>query len=241
MPKADPFTQRRLLDLAEVDRQLTAARHRRGTLPELARVTALEAGFPALRSARIEAETEVGDLGRAVRKLDTEIEAVRARSDRDHVRLTSGQAGAKELENLQHEVESLKRRQGVLEDDALELMDRKETADAVLTAAVAAVTEAEADLAEVQQQRDAALTLLAEDIAGLEAKRESTAQPLPKDLLDLYDKVRARGGTAAGELTGGRCGACRMELEKAELDRLRTAPVDEVCRCPECSAILIRH
>lgn len=241
MPKADPFTQRRLLDLAEVDRQLTAARHRRGTLPELARITALEAGFPALRSAKIEAETEVSDLDRAVRKLDTEIEAVRARADRDNVRLTSGQAGAKELENLQHEVASLTRRQGVLEDDALELMDRKETADAVLTAALTALSGAEAELAAVLHQRDAALGVVDDEIAALESKRETTAQPLPKDLLDLYTKVRARGGTAAGELTGGRCGACRMELEKSELDRLRTAPVDEVCRCPECSAILIRH
>src|SRR5690606_36014445 len=131
-------------------------------------------------------------------KIDTEIEAVRARADRDHQRLAAGTSGAKELENLQHEVVSLERRQRVLEDDALELMDRKETADSVLTAAQEALAAAEADLAVVLRDRDAALAVLAEEIAALEAQREQTAAPLPTDLRDLYAKIFARGGVAAG-------------------------------------------
>jgi predicted nucleic acid-binding Zn-ribbon protein len=31
-----------------------------------------------------------------------------------------------------------------------------------------------------------------------------------------------------------------MELSRVDLDAIRTAPADEVVRCPECRAIMIR-
>ena len=37
-----------------------------------------------------------------------------------------------------------------------------------------------------------------------------------------------------------RCGACRIEIDKGELARIAAAPEDEVLRCPECGAILLR-
>ena len=39
-PKADPFVQRRLLDVARIDQTTSAATHRRTTLPELALIAA---------------------------------------------------------------------------------------------------------------------------------------------------------------------------------------------------------
>ncbi len=56
----------------------------------------------------------------------------------------------------------------------------------------------------------------------------------------LYERQRARGGVGAGVLQGRRCGACRIEIDKGELARIAAAADDEVLRCPECSAILLR-
>jgi predicted nucleic acid-binding Zn-ribbon protein len=41
-------------------------------------------------------------------------------------------------------------------------------------------------------------------------------------------------------LLGGRCGACRIELDRGELARIAAAADDEVRRCEECGAILLR-
>ena len=41
-------------------------------------------------------------------------------------------------------------------------------------------------------------------------------------------------------LQGRRCGACRLEIDRGELARIAAAPDDDVLRCPECSAILLR-
>ncbi len=44
----------------------------------------------------------------------------------------------------------------------------------------------------------------------------------------------------AGLLQGRRCGACRIEIDRGELARISAAAEDEVLRCPECGAILLR-
>jgi predicted nucleic acid-binding Zn-ribbon protein len=101
-PKADPFVQRRLLDVARLDQVRSAAEHRRRTLPELAQIATGSARVDELRNAGLLAQAEIGDLDRAAKKLDNEIDAVRARAKRDADRLASGTAPAKDLENIQH-------------------------------------------------------------------------------------------------------------------------------------------
>ena len=38
----------------------------------------------------------------------------------------------------------------------------------------------------------------------------------------------------------GRCGACRIELYGADLNRVKSAPKDDVVRCEECRRIMVR-
>ncbi len=59
-------------------------------------------------------------------------------------------------------------------------------------------------------------------------------------MVALYDRIRALGKVAAGELVGGRCGACRIEIDRIALGQLKAAPIDAVARCPECGALLVR-
>jgi predicted nucleic acid-binding Zn-ribbon protein len=87
----------------------------------------------ALRDSVVRAETEVSTSPGAA-EVREEIEQVRARRDRDESRLASGAITAsKQLQDLEHEVASLKRRQSDLEDAELEVMERAETAQAGLS------------------------------------------------------------------------------------------------------------
>jgi predicted nucleic acid-binding Zn-ribbon protein len=38
----------------------------------------------------------------------------------------------------------------------------------------------------------------------------------------------------------GRCGACRIELYGADLNRVKSAAKDDVVRCEECRRIMVR-
>lgn len=240
VPKADPFAQHRLTDLAALDRSLAGAEHRRSSLPELAEIAQGHSRLAELISAKVRAETEVKDLNRDARKLDQEIDQVRDRAARDAGRLTAGTSGARDLENLQHEIESLARRQGVLEDEALELMERQETADAELAMVTADHDGIAGQVAAAEQRRDDIFAELAGETGRLQAARTELTSRLPVDLLAIYERIRASGKIAAAELRGTQCGACRIDLDKVELAAIRSAPLDEVVRCGECGAILIR-
>lgn len=237
--KADPFVQRRLLDLARVDRSAGAAEHRRRTLPELAQITTGTARVAELRQGNVVAQTEVSDLDRAARKLDAEIDQVRARADRDAERLRSG-AAARETQTLQSEIASLARRQGVLEDQALELMEQRELADATLATAQSSLAAAADELAAATVRRDDAFADIDDELGRLRAERVSIIDPVPAELLALYERIRATGKVAAAQLHGSRCEACRIDLDRSALNEIHGAGVDAVMRCTECGAILVR-
>jgi predicted nucleic acid-binding Zn-ribbon protein len=63
---------------------------------------------------------------------------------------------------------------------------------------------------------------------------------LDSELAELYERQRSSAGVGAGLLQGKRCGACRIELDRGELARISAAADDDVLRCPECRAILLR-
>ena len=63
---------------------------------------------------------------------------------------------------------------------------------------------------------------------------------MPADLVALYEQIRARGRVAAAALNGSRCEACRMDLDRSALGDIWAAGVEDVVRCTECGAILIR-
>ena len=75
------------------------------------------------------------------------------------------------MTNLQHELESLKRRQSDLEDQELELMERLEVAETALAAAQSGLEQARADLERARQLRDDALADIADGTTRHEAAR----------------------------------------------------------------------
>ncbi|MBX6385734.1 MAG: hypothetical protein IRZ07_22630 [Microbispora sp.] len=239
--KAAPEAQKRLLDLAELDTSLDRLRHRRRTLPELAEIDELSKRLARVATQIIEAETEAGDLARDQAKAESDVDAVRARADRDQKRLDSGQVSSpKDLANLQSEIVSLRRRQSDLEEVVLEIMERREAADARVTTLKAEREEVTGTLRAAEDRRDAAFAEIDKEIGELTAGRSAITADIPADLLALYEKLREQTGVGAAMLQGGRCLGCRTSLSIADLNSIRAAAHDEVVRCEECRRILVR-
>lgn len=237
---ADPAVQARLLDLAGVDAELARLAHRRRTLPEHAASVAAEAAVRRAKDALVAVETRAGDLDRDILRLERDIDAVRARAERDHRMLAGAGVGAKQAGDLQHELDSLARRQGVLEDEQLELMEQREAVGMDVAHAGRVLAEAEHELGGIGERRDAALLDIDAAEAGRNRERGAVVAALPADLLAEYDRRRARTGTGAALLRERRCGACRLELDRTALSALRAAPADAVVHCEECGTVLVR-
>lgn len=238
---ADPAAQRRLLDLAAVDAELTRAVHRRRSLPELAEIAQIDKALQSARDSLVAAETTASDLDRDIRKLEAEIDQVRAREVRDRGLLDSGSiSSGKQLEDLQHELETLRRRQTVLEDDLLEVMEQREATDTDLTKGRAGLADIEQRHLDATGRRDAALGELESIELHGNQERRTLIGGLPTELVTLYERIRARNGTGAALLRAGRCGACQLELDRTAIGHLRDASPDEVVRCEECGVVLVR-
>jgi uncharacterized protein len=237
---ADPESQRRLLDLQALDTALAQLAHKRRTLPEHAELQRLGTSVAGLGDERARAQVAVDDLDRDIDRLERDIEQVRARSDRDKARLIDGTGPAKQLEALQHEVETLARRQRDLEDAELELMEKREEAEGKLTEVAARLDQARTQLAETEGRRDELLAGITKDEEFRRAGRQPLAADLPADLVKLYEQIREQTGVGAALLRAGRCEGCRLELSGSEKARVRSAPPDEVIRCDECRRILVR-
>ena len=240
--KAAPDDQLRLLDLQALDSTLDRLVHRRRTLPELEQVEQLEARETQLRDDAVLIETEDSDLGREQSKLEGDIDVVRSRMQKDQQRLDAGQVSSpRELENLQSEIESLRRRQSELEDVELEIMEKRELVQTRLQELRDEREQALGTLEQTTQRRDAAFAEIDADVDKTTQQRTELAGGLPDDLLALYEKIRASsGGVGAAALHRGRCEGCHLQLNTTDLNRLREAPEDDVLRCEECRRILVR-
>ena len=240
--KASPEAQLRLLELADLDTELGRLAHRRRTLPEIAELDQLAARAAEVRDETTRADTDLSDLDREQARAERDVEQVRVRIEKDQQRLDAGKvSNARELESLQSEIVSLRRRQGDLEEVVLELMERREAAQSRRDEAAAAAETVAAEETEVTARRDAALADIAEHESKAGDARTSVAAGVPDDLLALYDRVRAQvGGRGAAMLRRGKCEGCNVSLPTVELNEVRSAAPDEVVRHDECRRILIR-
>lgn len=239
--KADAVQQRTLLELLELDAELTRLEHRATHLPEQQDFERVQAEHQAVSARLAVLGIACEDLDGQVSKLESEVDTVRQREDRDRGLLNSGSVSdSKQLSDLQHELGTLERRQASLEDTLLEVMERREQLATEQAAEQAAADGLAADLAVAQQARDEVLVEVGQARAERTARRDAVAAGLDGELLDLYERQRRSSGVGAGRLLGGRCGACRIELDRGELSRISAAAEDEVLRCSECRAILLR-
>jgi uncharacterized protein len=239
--KADTSRQWRLLDLQAQDTRLDQIAHRKATLPELAELGGLQGEISAVNDDLVRARTALTDVQREITKADTDVQLVRERSVRNQARMDAGQGTAKDMQALQHEVESLARRQSALEDVELEVMERAE-------ALAADVRRLEATSDEMTLRADALKAVCDKAIAELDAEveqihrsRADVVAGVGDELVALYEKIRASsGGIGAAVLRHRRCEGCNLELNQVDMNRFTAAAQDEVLRCEECRRILIR-
>jgi predicted nucleic acid-binding Zn-ribbon protein len=238
---ADPAVQARLLDLAAADTALAQLAHRRTHLPQLAALEQSAKQSADVRNRLLDAESSLEDIDREQQRMERDIETVRARAVRDQDRLQGGGLPARELESLQHEIATLARRQSNLEDDVLEVMERREDAAATVARLSAELADLDVQVQRLATERDSVLGDIDHASRVRSGDRANIAAELPPDLLALYERARQHSGdVGAALLRQRRCEGCHIELAGSELSAVRNAAPDLVVRCDNCRRILVR-
>jgi predicted nucleic acid-binding Zn-ribbon protein len=235
----DASALQQLLDLQTEDTAIKRLEERKASLPEARRLAEVNDQL-AESTADLEiAQKQHDEIAREQDKLEGEIGIIDAKITKEEQRLFSGAvSNPKELGALQAEVAMLKRKRSESEDALLEVMVQKESASATLErlrgeqqAATKEAEELSATVAALTSEIDAQLQTHG-------AKREAATTPLPPELLELYEKLRAtKNGVGAAALEGGTCQGCHTKLSNKEVERIKTE--GGLQRCDNCRRILV--
>jgi hypothetical protein len=241
----------RLLGLQALDTRIAQLEHRNEQLPEREQLQTLEREARDLADRIEDAEKHHSDLARLHRRYDDDLSSVLAKRGREQELLYSGRVTAiRELQGLEEEVAALGRRQRVVEDKLLDVMEQMESADADRDELRGTRESLAARIDATRASLDAASAEIGEECDSVRSDRAATAAEVATDLLERYENLRRRiGGVAVARLEGTSCLGCHLTLPLMEVDRLRRLPdVGEAApggsdkssaTCPSCGRILV--
>jgi predicted nucleic acid-binding Zn-ribbon protein len=230
-----------LLLVQERDTALDRLRHRREALPARSELSARQADV-TVNTARVRELTQQRDeVATEEKRLDDEASSLDARAKEVEQRLYSGTvASPRELQAMQADIDMLKRHRAEIEDQELEVMERREQLDQDLATAQNTLADATAEverlrgvIAESEQEIDAEIAVEAQ-------ARAQHALQIPERLLTDYERRRARNrGAGAARLVGDTCQGCHLSIPSTEVERIRRGPEGSVAYCDNCGCILV--
>jgi predicted nucleic acid-binding Zn-ribbon protein len=225
----------KLFRVQQVDTQLDHV-HQRQT--EIERILGEDEVLKSAKAAVTTATSEEAKALNALKNAEAEVKTQQDKFKQNQEALYGGKVtNPKELQDLQHEADSITKHISSLEDAQLEKI---ETYEATLAQVASAMQKMEATLA----QRGVEVETLTKELESLrgEAKRlkderATTGAGVPYDAQTAYDKLRStKNGVAVAKAEGGTCSACGAELSAAKAQAARSQT--ELTRCDSCKRIL---
>jgi len=230
-----------LLDVQRHDTVLDQLHHEHASLPERSAVAEIDARLAEIQERLDAATAERNAVLHDEKRLDDEASSIEAKAADAEKKLFSGVVTSpKELQALQADVDSLRKHRAEVEDQELEVMERREEHDL-------AVAVLEAERVEHATQRDAALATLTErenaidvKIAAEASARRELAAEIDGALLAEYERRRAQAkGVGVARMVGPTCQGCHISLPSTEVERIRHAAADALNFCDNCGCILV--
>lgn len=231
---------RPLLDLQRIDSTIDRLDARRAQLPEQVELDRLSEELEAARKAGAEKELGFGGVDRDVGKFEAEIQALDQKIQHESSRLYSGEVSSpKELTSIQAELDGLRRRKNHIEDQLLDLMEKRESAEKELAGSKEAISTLAEKVEQAKAARDDASLHIEQDMTAARTERSSIVPGIPAEALEIYEEIRPKKeGVAVAALERGVCRGCMVAISPVSLDAIRRSD-DPLIRCENCRRLLV--
>jgi uncharacterized protein len=231
-----------LLAVQTLDTRVDQLEHRLETLAVRAQLAELAERVAGVDGRLASVDERRGELSRSQQRLEDEIASLNGRAAQAEKQLYSGAvSNPRELQALQDDIASIRRRISQLEDDELEIMELSEPVDAQRAELTGEREALEAENRRLTDELTAAEAEIAAELEAVRKERDEAAAGVQPELWPEYDKLRAQlGGVAVARLVGSTCQGCHLALSAVEVDRIRKLGVDEIVHCEECGRLLVR-
>ncbi len=234
-----PRGSERLLELQELDLSVDRLNARRELLESGEDLRAARENLNAAERRLGEVKLALDDVSRQQGRLEGDVDSLDQKMKADEKRLYDGTiANPKELQSIRAEIENLRSRKGRMEDQLLELMERREELESTLGPIDAEATEHRDRVAEIEESQASELTDIEQAMIDRKAEREALVPEFDEELLELYTELRrAKKGVAAVALIDGVCQGCHQKLSPMYLEQLKRTEGNR--RCEYCRRILV--
>ncbi len=173
-----------------------------------------------------------------LRSIEDEVQSVRIKLETSEASLYSGRIqNPKELQDIQNEIASLKRRIAHLEDEQLKAMIQVEEGEAAHSASTADLNRTLGESTQNQSALRGERSSLEGEKDRLLVERQALLQQLPSEQVDLYERLRKqKRGLAVVSVQENSCSACGTNFRPAEIQAARTTA--ELVICSSCGRII---
>lgn len=224
-----------LFCLQEIDSQIDSHNKR---LREIQSILEDDRAVQAAKAKSQAVKDNLEETRKELQNARNEVQGQRTKIRQSEDRLYSGSVdNPKELEDIQNEIEALKRYLEVLEERQLEEMMALDEVQEICNEAqeqlAKAVTEGETRNAELIKEKGK----LEKNLTNLISKREGQVSTINSDDLQLYEKLRSkRAGVAVAGVQDRNCAACGSTLGTANYQAARSP--SKITQCETCERIL---
>ena len=224
---------KQLYELQELDNDIE---HTRQTL-ELKKSQLGNREIPDKALGLLEASRKnLEDIKHRRRDAEGEVADITSKITETEKQLYSGRiSNPKELTNLQHETELLKKQDDELETKTLEIIEQMEEAEKETAALADDYHRLKDTWEKEQEQLGKDIALLNNTLATLEESRRELAGRTEAGMVELYERIRKQKGQAVARVELGICNACRISLSAAVLQKARSG---QPVQCGTCGRIL---
>ena len=233
------MTTPRLLELQHVDTAIDRLQARRRALEDGTELAVVREQADSAERRLGEIRLKLDELGRDQARFEHEIDSMTQKEQDEQTRMYDGSiVNAKELEALQHEIASTRKRRSDREDELLAVLEIREGLELEASEAERESTTLRAGTEEAAAEAGRELARVESELAEQTVEREAIATEIDPDVLELYgDLRRQKKGIGAAALVDGVCQACHEQLSAVELDKLKRS--QGVRRCEHCRRILV--
>jgi predicted nucleic acid-binding Zn-ribbon protein len=211
---------------------------RRARLQEIEIVLGQDEAVRGARQRFEAADSALKPWQTRVRDLDLEIKSLAQKIQQTDRNLYSGKiTNPKELQDMQEDIASLKRRQSQLEDELLEAMMKSEEGQTAVAEAQRQLNEAQAAWAGSQVDLLDEKQRLEKEVADWQAQRQQAAAAVDLASLSKYEALRPKKrGQAVALLKGDSCVLCGVEQTSRIVQQVRQGT--QLIYCESCGRIL---
>jgi predicted nucleic acid-binding Zn-ribbon protein len=227
---------KQLYDLQAVDLELD---WRNARLAEIGAALGDDSALKPVRGEVARRKTAAQKTTGAQSNLDSIIGGFEAKIAQAEAKLYSGTVTqSRELQDLQNDIDMIKRQRGEQEDLLLAVLDEVDQAKTLYDDGARILAKREKAWLVAQEAMTEEGAGLESELPGLQADRDARATGIPGPELALYDRVRKNhAGKAVAALHGTTCDGCRTGIANKLAQEARTS--EKPVRCTNCGLILL--